>query len=201
MEKYVLNNIGAGVRTGMLCILMLMMLWTEMGCKSAAADEAFAVVKEWMGKKIIFPNGIPCSSLGNPVACESAATRYKVLLYTDSTGCVSCDLRIDEWKKIIAESNARNPGLMSYHFYFNPRMGDNLADLFKKENFREKVYIDKADLLNRANKLPRQMVYQCFILNEKDEVVLVGNPTLNENIYKMYMDIIEGNLTPGKKSD
>jgi hypothetical protein len=45
------------------------------------------------------------------------------------------------------------------------------------------------------------MVYQCFILNEKDEVVLVGNPTLNENIYKMYMDIIEGRLTPGKKSD
>jgi hypothetical protein len=43
------------------------------------------IVGSWVGKKIIFPIGTPCSTLGEYSSCSlSSAKPYKILLYTDS---------------------------------------------------------------------------------------------------------------------
>lgn len=179
---------------------LLLIMLTIAGCKGKP-NEASEIVNSWMGKKITFPPGISCTKLGEEVPCISVKSAYKVLVYTDSAGCVSCNLRIDEWKKIITASKSRQPDLFSFHFYFNPRTGDNLTDLFKKENFKETVFIDRNDLLNKANNFSNQMLYQCFLLNERDEVVLIGNPTLNSNIHDIYMRIIDRKFIPGNKEE
>ena len=199
MVKYGLSKMYRGLRLSM-CYLLLLQTCYFIACNSDS-NEAATVVSDWIGKKIVFPSNIPCTRLGEPVPCEPQTSIYKVLLYIDSIGCTSCDLRIDEWKKIISESQSNSLKKLSFHFYFNPRKGEDLSDLFKRENFKEQVYIDKDDLLNKENKFLTQMTFQCFLLNEKDEVVLVGNPTLNSNIRKIYLDLIHNKFTPGQTKE
>jgi hypothetical protein len=200
MEKFVLNKVSNVLRKSIRYCFLLSVFYF-IGCGSVSDDDPSNIVMAWVGKTITFPSNIPCARLGEETPCQSVATKYKVLLYTDSAGCVSCDLRIDAWKTLIAESKDKIPGQMSFYFYFNPRAGERLSDLFKKENFKEQVYIDSDDLLNKRNRFPDKMPYQCFLLNEKDEVLLVGNPTLNPNIHKMYIDLMAGKFIPGQKSN
>lgn len=194
MEKYGQSK-ATWRLTARMYSFFIIMLCCAIACNSKT-DDPSVVVKKWKGKKISFPSGIPCNRLGENIPCEQTTAKYKVLLYTDSIACVSCNLRIDEWKKLIAEAKDTSPGLLSFLFYFNPKKGEDLANLFKKENFREQVFMDKEDLLNRQNRFPGQMPYQCFLLNSNDEIVLVGNPTLNSNIRKLYTDLIHGRYNP-----
>ncbi len=55
--------------------------------KDAKKAEAEKIVAEWTGKTVVFPEGIPCSSMGRDTLCPRINNAdYRILLYTDSTG-------------------------------------------------------------------------------------------------------------------
>ncbi|MBW8685222.1 hypothetical protein [Chitinophaga rhizophila] len=176
----------------LLCLLILAAT-TYCACKSHAnTQEPEDVVTAWIGKTISFPPSALCQELGEIVPCKSSADKkYKILVYTDSIGCVSCNLRIDEWKRFERELDSSIAQHVDFQFYFFPKKNSNLADLFKRENFRKVVHIDQEDTLNKLNDLPKDMQYQCFLLDQNDKVLLVGNPTLNTSIWDLYVKTIK----------
>jgi len=183
---------------GRSAILRLLAALFILGCLSACknrpkSEKPAEVVNEWIGKEISFPQLSTCAVLGKYAACGIRVPRpYRVLIYTDSVGCTSCDLRIDIWKTLMKEADTFAKGKVDFLFYFNPKKDENLSELFKRENFRNLVYMDLKDELNRSNGFPKSMEYQCFLLDEHNKVLAVGNPTMNGNVWALYKKTIKG---------
>lgn len=167
-----------------------------------------SIVKEWTGKKIIFPESIPCISLDKDTTCISPqSTPYKILVYVDSTGCTSCKLHLYKWNTLIREVEREISDLVNFQFYFQPKDKKELTFLFRRDDFNHPVYIDEENKLNKYNNLPTDDRFQTFLLDENNKVVLIGNPTANTKIWELYKKTITGedvivstNEAPTKKT-
>jgi hypothetical protein len=149
------------------------------------------LVKEWTGKTIVFDPEIPCISvMQDTVSCISDKP-YKILLYTDAKGCESCKMQPGKWKPVIEEADSTLFGLLSFEFYFHPKKNaHNILFALRRDGFDYPVHIDLEDKLNKLNKFPTDTNYQCFLLNKDNQVILIGNPFTNPNIWKLYKQII-----------
>jgi hypothetical protein len=119
---------------------------------------------------------------------------YKMLVYTDSTGCTSCKLRLDVWKDLMKDADTSMHGNVEFLFYFYPKNKYVLRDLLKRENFKNQVYVNDHDELNQINKFPADMDYQCFLLDKDNKVLTVGNPSFNPDIWALDKKIINGKI-------
>jgi len=166
------------------------------------------VVAEWTGKQILFPEGIPCQSLGRDTFCINPANQnYKILLYVDSAGCSSCRLKLFEWKQIIEDADTSFSEQVDFLFFFQPKKQDEreLQFMFRNNGFNHPVFIDRNCEIDRLNKFPSQTEYQCFLLDADNKVIMVGNPSLNTGIWQLFKKYISGEnktvLTRGIKEE
>lgn len=186
------QSAGRSAALDLLFVLILFGFLSACG-NGIKSEKPADVVNEWIGKEISFPQLSTCAVLGKYAACGIRVSRpYRVLIYTDSVGCTSCDLRIDIWKTLMKEADIFAKGKVDFLFYFNPKKDENLSELFKRENFRNLVYMDLKDELNRTNGFPKTMEFQCFLLDEHNKVLAVGNPTMNGNVWELYKKTIKG---------
>lgn len=166
------------------------------GCQgNKQKDKARKIVNEWIGKEIKFPEGIPCQLADKETICTDVTNRtYKVVAYTDSAGCTSCRLKLADWKRVIAEADSLFPGKMDFIFFFQPKTRDlkELVYLLKRDKFDHPVFIDTENRINGMNHFPSEMEYQCFLLDLNNKVILVGNPTLNPNVWELYKQQVGG---------
>jgi hypothetical protein len=165
------------------------------------ADSVRKVVAEWIGKQIVFPDGLPCTVMGRDTACISlSGASCKILLYIDSTGCMSCRLRLADWKKIVTEADSLFPGRVDFLFFFQPKNEKELTYLLKRDNFHSPVFFDRERRLDRLNRFPSVMEHQCFLLDADNKVVLIGNPALNPQTRELYKRQIGGNTAPAENT-
>lgn len=175
-----------------VCIVLLIGISSISCKKDDKKAEAEKIVAEWMGKKIVLPPDIRCTYIGRDTICPDNSTPYKVLVYTDSTGCTSCKLQLYKWNTMIKEAEAQMPGQVSFLFYFQPKDEKELKFLLKRDDFKQVVYIDKKSKLYAANKFSDNTSYQCFLLDKDNKVILIGNPTLNPKMWDLYKQTITG---------
>ncbi|GHT73921.1 hypothetical protein AGMMS50262_05870 [Bacteroidia bacterium] len=156
-------------------------------------DYARKIVTEWMGRTVQLPDNILPSVLNEgTVSSVLFQTPYKILVYTDSTGCTNCKLKLSVWKNLIQEIDSLMPNKLSILFYFHPKNEQELSYLFRRENFDYPVFIDMENQIDQLNHFPSQMEYQCFLLDKDNKVVLIGNPTLNPKVWELYKTQISG---------
>jgi hypothetical protein len=167
--------------------------------KNKKIKESEIIVKEWTGKTVKFPNIEPInfhyidyagndSLLRHTITCDK---KYKILFYTDSTGCTSCKLSLQVWKKYIKESNSK----VEFLFYFFPKSEEKLLSILVQEQFEHPVYIDINDELNKLNRFPSNPQFQCFLLNKDNNVLAIGNPANNSKIWELYKKVITGEIS------
>jgi hypothetical protein len=157
--------------------------------KNKHKEDAVKIVKEWTGKEIKFPKGIPCTSMEKDTTCvDLYANNYKILLYVDSLGCTSCRLKLAEWKKIISESDSVFSNPPEFIFFFQPKQKDEreLQHILKNNGFRHPVFIDKENEINKLNKFPSKPEYQCFLIDKNNKIVIIGNPSYNRGIWDLF---------------
>ncbi|GHT87646.1 hypothetical protein FACS189474_0960 [Bacteroidia bacterium] len=179
-----------------------------LGCFACKKDnkktEAERIVKEWMGKEIQFPDDYQCSILGNDTTsnfCKNLFQKeYKILLYVDSTGCSDCRLKLLQWKQLIEESDSIFQGKVSFLFFFQPKNKKEIAFLFKRDHFDYPAFIDMNNTIDQINRFPQAANYQCFLLNQENKVVAIGNPVLNPKIWDLYKQTITGKSPDSKPS-
>jgi hypothetical protein len=167
-------------------ILTLFLLLGLLSCKHKKINpEIENIVNEWGNRIIVFPDIEPAYPR-DTISTEYGIKDYKIVLYTDSTGCVSCKLRLYSWIPYIEKLNSK----VDFLFYFNIRNKDKEAFLkyLGYERLNHPVYIDTADRFNQMNKLPTNDVFHCFLLDKNNKVL----PVHNFNVSKLYGKIIAG---------
>ena len=157
-------------------------------------EDAAKIVNEWIGKEILFPESVPCFASGKdaiPELCsEQFQKEYKILLYVDSAGCSNCRLKLFEWKHLIEEADSLFQGKVGFLLYFQPKSVKEMDYLFALDRFDYPVFMDTKGIINSLNRFPKVMQYQCFLLDNNNKVLMIGNPTLNLRIWELYKEQI-----------
>ena len=169
------------------CFLILAVTSCQENRRSAAEK----IVKEWMGKEILLPDDVDCWYMGRDTLCPPRQDKpFKMLVYTDSVGCTSCKLNLTLWKHYIYEMESMAPGQVDFAFYFQPKNRKELAHLLRRDRLEQIVFLDNTGTLKKRNRLAEQMEYQCFLLDKRNKVIAIGNPTLNPRLWDMYKTTI-----------
>ena len=165
-------------------------------CEDQRRKSAVKIVNEWMGKEIQFPKEYLCNVLGkdttNTLCSDLLDNEYKVLLYVDSTGCVDCKLKLFLWKQLIEEADNLFKDKLGFLLFFHPKDKKELQFLLKRDRMGYPVFMDLENKINLLNHFPKEQSYQCFLLDKDNKVVMIGNPTLNPQIWELYKEHITG---------
>jgi len=161
-------------------------------------DEATKMVVEWTGKEIIFPENTPCyisdKETLQQFCDDNFQKEFKILLYVDSAGCSACRLMLSQWKHIIEEADSLFPGKVGFLPFFQPKNINEIAYLFARDKFKHPVFMDFKNVVNQLNQFPQSQLFQCFLLDSENKVLVIGNPALNPKIWEIYKSQIGGNV-------
>ena len=69
-------------------------------------------------------------------------------------------------------------------------IGKELKIIFSNYGFFHPVFIDKENSTDKINKFPSNPLYQCFLFDKINKVVLAGNPSLNSGIWTLFKRVI-----------
>ena len=158
----------------LLILTTLLSLCTS--CRESDQERIARLVQEWQGKEIIFPEGLVFTRfVKDTVDYRIPESEYKVVVYVDSIGCVSCKLQLYKWKSFIAHVDSATGGNVPFLFFF------------QSKDDKEIRY-----LLKRKNDFPQEQAFQSFLLDKDNRVKVIGNPIHNLAIKELYLKHITG---------
>lgn len=144
-------------------------------------------INEWYGREMFLPNiSSVCVCDNNVENLTCAKTDFTLLCYLDTLGCESCKLNLYDWNKYIKEIDSTSRHSVRFLFYFNTKHKNRISAILKREKFCHPICWDDNDSLNKLNNLPKEFEYQTFLLDKKNKVVAIGNPTINPKVKKIY---------------
>ena len=122
----------------------------------------------------------------------------KFVSYSDSMACSSCAVdKLYTWIDLIRKTESYENKL-GYYFIFFPKMKEwaNVEFVISTlSHFNYPVYMDTLGIFERSNPhLPHNQMFHTFLLDENNNVLLVGNPLDNEKIEEMFWQIVEKKL-------
>ncbi len=168
-----------------LIIVMLLFI----GCRSHEKDYA-KIIEEMVGNTISFPDSI---STLNGVISELPLTDFTILAYYDSTGCTSCRMKLSKWNRFMQETDSiRNDATVTLLLLAVTNKSKHIELIAQQNEFHHIVAIERNNKFAENNHLPSDPEFQCFLLNRKHEILLIGNPLDNQALWKLYMTEITG---------
>ena len=121
----------------------------------------------------------------------------KLVVYTDSFDCSQCTLKkMYLWKDFVELEKKYDD---RFFIFFIIQSGSNstpaLSSNFHFTGLNHPIYIDSTDVFMRDNPhIPKEEMFHVFLLDEKDSVVLVGNPLFNTKIEDLLIKQIDDRL-------
>lgn len=161
-------------------------------CHSSNDKHILDMIKEWNNKQIIFPSNVTLYLSKINHKYITSDSKYKILTYADSTGCISCKLQLHNWKKFINEMDSITYKHVPFLFFFHSKNKEEINYILKINQFNYPIYIDLQDSLNKLNNFPKEMMFQTFLLDKDNKVIAIGNPIHNHKIKELYIKIITG---------
>lgn len=181
----------------LLCAFILLVT----SCKETEKERITRLVKEWQGKEVLFPEKPVFTLLSDTIDWQIPDSEYKVLVYVDSIGCVSCKLQLLKWRELIEEVNKHTEEAVPFLFFFHAKQPRDLIYTMKRDQFNYPVCLDTHDELNKLNKFPSDRTFQTFLLGKDNKVVVIGNPVDNLSIKELYLKHITGGKVSSSDSD
>ena len=125
---------------------------------------------------------------------DDCRSRLKVVSYSDSIVCSSCRMRnMYKWEAVLSKLE-RYPIQADLCLIFAPS-GKNLSQfklLAKTLPQRYPIYVDTANIFLKFNPhIPLNPAFHTFLLDENNNLLLGGNPLENEEIEKLFWQIVE----------
>lgn len=129
----------------------------------------------------------------NSIFCNGE-NKLKYIIYSDSLNCSSCMINnLVLWNPII--NYCKNyEGNIVFYFVFSPAKKDlrSLNMLIKNSEFKYPIIVDgKKNFAKLNSHLPKHNLLHTFLLDENNNVILVGNPVYNKKIKDMFYRIVE----------
>lgn len=170
--------------------LYLILLLSLYGCSEPlSVQELYGV---WINKTIQFPKNLEwvCSYNSNDKINVDTNALMSIVCRIDSIGCQSCNLHFPEWKNMIKSIDSISNGQVNTKIFIVPKQSSNVMTMLENYNFTYPVCIDLADSLNKLNHFPADERFHCFLLDENNRVILIGNPVQNPKIKELYIRTI-----------
>ena len=122
-------------------------------------------------------------------------TKYKLVVYTDSAHCTECEMKkIYLWDDFV-KLERKYDGHFRVIFIVqtsNKSSVEAIISTFNHYKVEYPIYVDSASVFSKRNPhIPSEDMYHVFLLDQKDSVVLVGNPQFNSKIENRLLQILE----------
>ena len=168
--------------------LSLCIIWCMSACNMD--NDIKSLVRLWTGKKIEIPS--QCVFVVNAVDTVVLDNKhiFSVVNYIDSIGCIRCKSQLPEWKNFIDEILPMFGDKVSVMIFMHPHLLMDAKYAIQKDTFPYPICIDLNDELNKLNHFPDDDRFRCFLLDENNRVVLIGNPVHNPKIKDLYIRTI-----------
>ncbi|WP_155897753.1 hypothetical protein [Bacteroides pyogenes] len=156
--------------------------------------------KSFMGRRVDLPfkemrhlssQGIDFKNSNN------ANSKYVYVSYLDASKCSPCHLAtIGKWEDIFSIFDRNDLPIEIVIIYaVKEQSVSALRKSYEYNGCIRHVYIDTSNQFEKSNKfLPKDNKLHTFLLNPKNEVVFIGDPTRNSKIRKLLLDYIENIL-------
>ncbi len=179
----------------LLCLLCLV------SCKhNQQHEKILALLSEWKEKRI----NIPDSLYNICPNCNQTKTnsKYRIINYVDSAGCLSCNLRLREWNILMKNFKDQQIEVLPILIFNTADRTkiDEIRILAEKNHISFPIIIDSLDLINKLNKFPTNHHFQTFLINKDNKVLAIGNPILNPKIEELYL-LLMGEKMESKKEE
>ncbi len=155
-----------------------------------ADKDVHALVKYWTERKIEIPS--QCVFVVNAVDTVVLDNKhiFSIVNYIDSIGCIRCKSQLPTWKNFIDEIRSIFGDKISVMLFMHPHKLVDAKYAIQKDTFPYPICIDLNDELNKLNHFPDDDRFRCFLLDENNRVVLIGNPVHNPKIKDLYIRTI-----------
>lgn len=162
-------------------------------CSDDKKHDIEVLVKEWNNKEIRFPdNPVFTRFVTDTVPYRIPKSDYKVVVFVDSVGCISCKLQLPKWKEFMHEVDSLSDGNVPFVFFFQTKDVSELRYILKRDNFSHPVCMDTEDSFYRLNRFPGEMMFQTFLVDSGNRVKVIGNPIHNLSVKELYLKELTG---------
>jgi len=159
-----------------------------LSCKSN--NNTLRIVKEWQGRQVLIPVTVTFKVMGKDTLCPDILQKpYKILTYIDSTGCIGCQLDLFQWKRLIDSCKVHYPSV-SFCFVIHSTDYSYLTKAVLESDFNYPIIYDRQNEFDKLNHFPLNPL-RTFLLNEENEIEIIGSPITNPKIWNLYRQIIE----------
>ena len=174
-------------------ILILFSFLFFFSCSNVKKKQVEILVNEWNNKEICFPaHPVFTRQLTDTVLYRIPKSDYKVVVFVDSVGCVSCKLQLSRWKEFMHEVDSLSDGAVPFVFFFQSKDLRELRYILKCDGLSHPVCIDTDDEFNRLNHFPGEMMFQTFLVDSENRVKVIGNPIHNLSVKDLYLKELTG---------
>lgn len=174
-------------------ILILFSFLFFFSCSNVKKKQVEILVNEWNNKEICFPaHPVFTRQLTDTVLYRIPKSDYKVVVFVDSVGCVSCKLQLSRWKEFMHEVDSLSDGAVPFVFFSQSKDLRELRYILKCDGFSHPVCIDTDDEFNRLNHFPGEMMFQTFLVDSENRVKVIGNPIHNLSVKELYLKELTG---------
>ena len=162
-------------------------------CSDDKKHDIEILVKKWNNKEIRFPeNPVFTRYVTDTVPYKIPKTDYKVVVFVDSVGCISCKLQLPKWKEFMHEVDSLSDGNVPFVFFFQTKDVRELRYILRRDSFSHPVCIDTEDSFYKLNRFPKEMMFQTFLIDSENRVKVIGNPIHNLSVKDLYLKEIAG---------
>ena len=174
-------------------VLVLFSFLFLLSCLDDKKHDIESLVKEWNKKEILFPdNPVFTRFVIDTIPYSIPKTDYKVVIFVDSVGCISCKLQLPKWKEFMHEVDSLSDGNVPFVFFFQTKDVRELRYILRRDNFSHPVCIDTEDSFYKLNRFPGEMMFQTFLVDSENRVKVIGNPIHNLSVKDLYLKEIAG---------
>lgn len=138
-----------------------------------------------------------CVKLAHDTFIDKVLGEIKIVIFSDSTVCSPCELKsMGSWNHYIQLSQ-KSKGRLQLFFIFAQNK-DNINPLLysiKEYPLNYPIYIDTLRIFQNNNShLSKNPKLHTFLLDENNNVILVGNPTHTVKLKELYDKVINEKL-------
>ncbi|WP_431432701.1 DUF1573 domain-containing protein [Bacteroides hominis] len=174
-------------------LLLISLVLGVCSCKNQNVERNLFIVKDLVGQNLILPDSLVFFNMdGQNIDVTIPKTKYRIVMYVDSIGCISCKLKLAKWKQFIVDVDSLSEKNTSFLFIFYPKMKKDIFYALKNDNFTYPICLDLENTFYDTNKIPGDMMLQTFLLDEDNKIVAIGNPIHNSKIKDLFLNIISG---------
>ena len=173
--------------------ILVLMPFLFLSCMDSTRPQIADIVEEWYGKTLSLPSNLKFVLYDKEVtSLLQNKWDYAVVSYTDSIGCTSCKLQLNRWKDLLNVFDSLYSQKVTFIFVMHPFDRKELVQLLKEYQFDYPVCIDEDNLFDKRNHVPKNNMFQTFLLDKNSEILAIGNPVLNPKVKTLYQEIIQG---------